>query len=78
MIPLFKKLNFNNHPIVVVINAPESFQPEVEAMNPYTSLETKPEWLDSIPFAMAFVTEQESINNIIQEIGPKLAGDAIV
>lgn len=32
MSPLFKKLNFKNQKTVVLLNAPDSFLPETEAM----------------------------------------------
>lgn len=76
--PLFKKLNYNNHNELLVINAPASFEIEIEKMLPlayvYRSLE---EFKGTTKFIICFVTEQDQIETFSAQIIPKLKGDTV-
>ena len=76
MTSLFKKLNFKNHPQIVVLNAPESFNLELDEMKPFTKIVTRiPK---SIDFMMVFVTKQSEIDKAIEQLFPAVDGDAIL
>lgn len=75
---LFKKLNFKEQQTVLVLNHPESFQGEIEAMRNFTSFSfdaTEPEYIE---FAIIFVTKQTQINESVEAFYPKVKGDAII
>lgn len=78
MTPLFKKLNFKNQSSIRCLHPPDTFIPELEAMRPFTMVQTGMDDLDTLPFAMAFVTTAEEVATAIQAIGPKMEKDAIV
>ena len=73
---VFKKLNYKNQSVVVALNAPESFEMNLE------SLENATIWrsvVDRQPvdFVVAFATKQSEVNEIAHAVGPLLAGDAV-
>ena len=72
MTPLFKKLNFKNQPEILLINAPESFIPEVNQMEHLTRFVTDPKSEKKSGFILAFVTTQQQVD----ELSPILAGCA--
>ena len=74
---VFKKMNFKEQEHVVVLNAPESFQANMEAMQPWTNIKTNLR-SKQIEFVVAFVTEQKEIDNLVSKIMPKLQEDALV
>lgn len=78
MTPLFKKLNFKSQPSILCLSAPDSFTTELDAMQPYAMVGTSIEDLDTLPFAMAFVTTAEEVAAAIQAIGPKLQPHSVV
>lgn len=78
MTPLFKKLNFKNHPAILVINAPESFRPELEAVAAETRVSTSAEAVESCGFIMAFVTKKSEIDALASVLNAKLEGDGIL
>lgn len=78
MDPIFKKLNFKDHKNILVVNAPESFQLNMEAMSGFTRFFLRPEELAELEFALVFATRQEEINAYASLIAPKLKGDAIL
>ncbi|MEL6867498.1 MAG: hypothetical protein AAFP19_23940 [Bacteroidota bacterium] len=75
---IFKKLNFKEQSPILVIHAPESFSPNMQAMAGLTTFVFDLGDLEKITFAIAFVTKQEEINKLVPQIIPKLEGDAIL
>ena len=77
MTPLFKKLNYKNHPTVHIINAPDSFQTEMDAMQAHTDII---EELDNNPvlFSLAFATTKDQIDDISNSIDKWIQADGIV
>lgn len=78
MTDLFKKLNFKDQRGLLVINAPANFESELAKMAQVTQI-----WLDSgevdhLEFALLFVTRQAEIHQLIEQVGPKLHGDALL
>lgn len=78
MDPVFKKLNFKDHQSILVLNAPYSFQPNLEVMENETSIQDHIETAKQITFLLAFVTKKEEIAEIVPLIATQLKGDALV
>ena len=78
MTPLFKKLNFKNQPTVVLLNAPDSFSPEIEAMTGLAAFKNDFEKDKTADFALGFATKQAEVDVFAQLFSQKTAGDAVV
>lgn len=78
MTPLFKKLNFKNQSDILILNAPESFQKDLEEMKAFTKVITNYAGIKQIDFVMVFAVKQKEIDQSIKKIAPKLNGDAII
>jgi hypothetical protein len=76
MTPLFKKLNFKDQQEIVAIHAPASFGDELAAIAAFTTVKEGWEHAEAITFAIGFVTTQAQIDQLMQELAPKLIGDA--
>jgi len=77
MMSTFQKLNLKDHSRILVLNPPESFEPELAALQGVTVLR-KLQGLHEIGFSLAFVTKQQEVEKLAKAI-PKLAkGDAVV
>jgi hypothetical protein len=75
---VFKKLNLKNQKTVVVLNAPDSFQVNLESIRGETLIRDTWEGLEEVEFILVFVLRQEEIDDIIPKIAPLLKGDAIL
>jgi hypothetical protein len=60
-----------------VLNAPESFEPELAALQGVTVLR-KLQGLGDIGFALAFVTKQPEVETLAKAIAKRAKGDAVV
>ncbi len=78
MTPLFKKLNFKDHPAIVVVNAPGSFAAELAAMEKLVPVATTLKAAKAITFALVFATRQQEIDQAVKTLHPKLQGDAVL
>lgn len=78
MTPLFKKLNFKSQNECLILNPPESFNAELEQIRPFTTIQKNLDSLDSVSFALIFLTQQAEIKNAINTIAPKLIDDAVL
>ena len=77
MSAIFQKLNLKDQTEIVVLNAPESFEPELAALagvNVRRDLKA----VKTISFALAFVTKQAEVDKLAQAIAQRAPGDAIV
>ncbi len=77
MTPLFKKLNLKDQQEILILNAPDSFEPALEALEGVTVLRDLAE-VQTITFSLAFVTQQAEVDQLAGAIAPKTQGDAIV
>jgi hypothetical protein len=75
MTPLFKKLNLGTHTVVHVLNAPQSFAPELAALKPVT---VKHSVSGPSSFAMAFVITQAELDAASRKLAAACTGDAIL
>lgn len=77
MAAVFEKLNFKDQQEIVVLNAPESFEPELaklSAVAAHQSLSTVKE----TTFVLAFVTRKSEVDSLAPQIAKRAKGDAIV
>lgn len=78
MTPLFKKLNFKNQSTILAINAPDSFQPELAAMESIARVIHDLKKIKEIEFLICFLNTQKAINEFAKNIQKKLEGDPII
>lgn len=77
MATVFAKLNLKDHDEIVVLNAPASFEPELESLDD-VRITRSVGAARSIAFSLAFVTTQKEVDTIAKAIARKAGGDAIV
>jgi hypothetical protein len=73
----FTKLNLKHQKEVVVLNAPESFEPELTTL-PGAAIVRDLNGLEKIEFFIAFVTERREIAALSEIVAAKAEGDAVV
>lgn len=74
---IFNKLNLKSHTEILVLNAPESFEPELASLNNVTIRRNAGD-VKEIAFSLAFVTRQKEVDAIAKTVARKAKGDAIV
>ena len=77
MTPIFKKLNLKDQNEILVINSPESFEPELASLSDVTIQRSIGD-LQQINFSLAFVTQQAEVDNLARIIAQRAEGDAIL
>lgn len=77
MAPVFGKLNLKDQSEILVLNAPESFEPELAALAGVAVLRELSA-AKVVTFALAFVTKQKEVDTLAKAIAKKAKGDAIV
>ena len=75
---VFKKLNFKAYKSVLVINAPESFEVNLESIREECTIATSTDGLEETGFCMVFTTKQAEIDAIVPVIAPLLKEDAVL
>ncbi|TVQ93786.1 MAG: hypothetical protein EA393_01810 [Bacteroidetes bacterium] len=78
MNPLFKKLNYKGQKEIFALNAPTSFEKELNEMQDYAAIRKDINKTKEIEFAIAFVTLQQEIDQLAKTIAPLIKGDAII
>ncbi len=74
---VFEKLNLKDQKELVVLNAPASFQPELDALEGVKILTTL-DVATRIDFFLAFVTLKNDVDAISKVVAQKARGDAVV
>lgn len=77
MPPVFAKLNLKDQDPILVVDAPASFEPTLEALEGVTVLRD-PAGAASVAFALAFVTTQRGLDAISALLADKADGDAVL
>jgi hypothetical protein len=77
MSAVFHKLNLKEPAEILVLNAPESFQPELDALGDI-AVHSDLDEVKEIAFVLSFVTQQEQVDRLARQIAPKARGDALV
>lgn len=75
MTPLFKKLNFKNQSAVFAINAPASFDTELNAIKEYTKTFKTHSVGQEVDFAILFFTEKKQIKTMVSSLFDHCIGD---
>lgn len=77
MTPLFKKLNLKDQAELVILNAPQGFEAELELLQGVKILrELKA--AQKIQFILVFATQQAEVDQAAKALAPRLEGDATV
>lgn len=77
MTPLFKKLNLKDQQQIVVVNAPQSFEAELAALEGVSVVRDVAQ-AEAVSFFLAFVTTLAEIERLAALVKEKVAGDAVV
>ncbi len=75
---VFKKMNFTNSRLVVVLNAPQSFDMHMEGMSGLTTFVKDLSLIATTDFVLAFCTQQSEVDAIALEASEKLDGDGLL
>lgn len=78
MTPLFKKMNFKEQEAIYVLQAPDSFLPELKEMGKSTAVKTSLKGAKQLPFFIGFVTKQKEVDELAQAIGALVQGDEVI
>ena len=73
----FEKLNLKGHQEILVLRAPESFEPELARL-PVMTIHRHLESVTDIRFSLAFVTRQSEVDALAPQIASRAKGDATV
>ena len=77
MTRIFDKLNLKDQTEILVLNPPQSFEPELAALTGITVVREVNQ-ARKMDFVLAFVTQQEQVDTISKIIAAKAEGDALV
>jgi hypothetical protein len=77
MATTFEKLNLKDHQQIVVVNAPQSFAPEL-AKVPVKTIHHSITSVPKIEFFLAFVTRKAEVDALAPQIAERAKGDAII
>lgn len=77
MTKTFQKLNLKDQQTLLILNAPESFTPELAGLEDRTIV-TDPNEVDTVQFALAFVTKLNEVNTLGPMLTRKADGDAVI
>ena len=77
MTSVFDKLNFKNQRELLVLAAPPSFEPELRTLSGVSILRDARK-VQSIEFAIAFVTRRAEVDAAVKLIVPKTDGDVVL
>lgn len=77
MTPIFDKLNLKQQSNILVVNAPPSFESELQALDGVTVWREAGQ-LEAVQFALMFVTRQAEVDRLAPVFADKLEGDAVL
>jgi len=73
----FDKLNLKDQKQILVLNSPESFEPELKSLRGVTVVRDLTK-AGEIEFSLTFVTKQKEVDMLGKAIAKKAQGDAVV
>jgi hypothetical protein len=76
MAEIFEKLNLKDRQEILVLHAPESFEPELARL-PVLTIHRQLESVAKIDFSLAFVTRQSDVDALAGPVTERAKGDAI-
>lgn len=74
---VFDKLNLKAEPEIVVLNAPASFEAELQALRKVTVVRALGA-VERVTFALAFATQKSQVDRLSKSLASKASGDAIL
>lgn len=74
---IFKKLNLKDQTEIVVLNAPESFAPELAALADVNIVRDL-KGVKTVSFALAFVIKQAEVDKLASTLAKRAEGDALI
>jgi hypothetical protein len=74
---VFGKLNLKDQKEILVLNAPESFEPELRTLKNVAIIRDLKK-IKTASFSLGFVTTQKEVDALAPEVARKAEGDAIV
>jgi hypothetical protein len=77
MATIFEKLQLKDQQDILVLNAPESFEPDIARL-PAITIHRHIESVPQIRYVLAFVTKHSEVDALAPYIAPRAKGDAIV
>lgn len=77
MSTVFKKLNLKQQKEILVVNAPSSFEPELDALKGVAVIRD-PKKADAIHFSLVFATKQGEVDSLSKVLASKAEGDAVL
>jgi hypothetical protein len=77
MASVFGKLNLKEQKQILVLNSPDSFEPELKTLRGI-AIQRDLKSVDRIEFSLAFVTKQQEVDTLGKAIAKKAEGDAVV
>ena len=77
MSDIFTKLNLKDQKEILVLNAPESFEPALAALEAVT-VKRNANDVKQTGFSLAFVTTQREVDALAKTVARKAGGDAVV
>jgi hypothetical protein len=77
MSPLFQKLNLKDQREIVVFNAPETFEPELESLDGVRVVRN-PKNPKAVTYALAFATRQAELDRLSKMLASAAQGDALL
>jgi hypothetical protein len=75
---VFKKMNFKDSKTVVVVNAPLSFEPNIDAMQGFTTFKRDLSVVEKTDFILAFCTQQKEVDSVATEAANRLESDGLL
>ena len=78
MDPIFKKLNFKSQEQILILNAPDSFRINIDAISDLTTIVEDINDVDSVTFAISFATKQSEVDAFATSVLDKAASDATI
>jgi hypothetical protein len=76
MMHVFEKLQLKDHSVIVVLDAPASFEPEIDALDNVRVHRAVPR--AAVSFALAFVTTQANVDAHAKALAKRAEGDAAI
>lgn len=77
MATIFDKLNLKDHREILVLDAPESFEHEIKALNGVNVLRNLGA-AKRVSFSLAFVIQKAHVDRVSKAIAAKAQGDAVL
>jgi len=75
--PVFAKLNLRDQTDILVVDAPASFESELQALGG-VQVQRDPAAVASVAFALAFVLSQRELDAVSRLLAAKAEGDAVL